>query len=504
MKILFSLTLLMCMLFYRYSHATPAKYSFTITVITRLPVEDDSLYLFMNPSFFKGNDGEEKTYAVQGDRHGRYVFQIDAAAPYGYFSINQKPPAGNPFHGRQPFIPFISNYFWETGDDVTITVAPPRPGSIMMGGHYDYQCSYAGTGFSKYEVKDKLDSTRNVNPDYHLAYWMDTTNSSFHDPYFFQANASLQVLDAARASISDFYYQLCKADAITASYGISSYFFRLKNRYDQLQGNQMARQHFLEAYNRSMINRLAIPVSPDMLPESSRYIEFMSQKINFDNYIKYGYENHDANLKTVTANFTGPLRDRILVKVLMIGQGSEHIDTLYRYAATLIRDSISLRIMDRLRGKMPGLTAYDFSLQDTKGKYHRLSDYKGKTIFIDMWFTGCGACSAIYQDAVKQAEEYLKGDPGIQFISICADTVKKMWMESIQSGKYTSPLAVNLYTNGEGFKNEMMQYYGINALPSLMIVRPDGKIHRFYYNRLAKDLESAESLVKTLKAVKRL
>lgn len=492
------------MLFYRISHAAPVTYSFTITVITQLPVEDDSLFLSLNPSFFKENDGKEKFYAVHSDKYGRYVFRVVAAAPYGYFSINQKPPAGNPFHGRRPFIPFLSNYFWETGDDVTITVAPPRLGSTMMGGHYRYQCSFGGTGASKYEVKDKLDSARNLTPDYHLAYWMDTTNSSFHDPYFFQINASLQVLDAARASIPDFYYQLCKADAIAASYGISSYFFHVKNRYDKVQGNRMARQHFLEAYNRSMINRLAIPVSPDVLPESSKYIEFISQKINFDNYIKYGYEDHDANLKTVTANFTGPLRDRILVKVLMIGQGSEHIDTLYRYAATLIRDSISLHIMDRLLGKMPGLTAYDFSLQDTKGKYHRLSDYKGKTIFIDMWFTGCGACSAIYQDAVKQAEEYLKDDPGIQFISICADTGKKTWTESIQSGKYTSSRAVNLYTNGKGFKHEMMQYYGINALPSLMIVRPDGKIHRFYYNRLANDLESAESLVKTLKAVKRL
>jgi cytochrome oxidase Cu insertion factor (SCO1/SenC/PrrC family) len=501
MKLLFSFITLMCMFFYRNSHARPVKYSFTITVVTRLSVEDDSLFLSLSPSFFKENDGEENIYAAHGTRDGRYVFQVNAAAPYGYFSISQKPPAGDPFHGRRSFIPFISDYFWETGDDVTIVVSAPLPESTTMGGNYDYQCSYTGAGFSKYEVKDKLDSTRNISPDYHLAYWTDTTNSSFHDPYSFQINASLQVLDAARASIPDFYYQLCKADVITASYGIRSYFFRLKLGYDQLPDKPMAKQHFIEAYNRSMINRLAIPVSPDVSPESSRYIEFICQKVNFDNYIKYGYENPDANFKAITANFTGKLRDRALVKALMIAQGSEHVDTLYQYAATLIRDSVSLRMMGRLRSKMPGLPAYDFRLQDTKGKYHKLSDYKGKTVFIDMWFTGCGACAAIYTDAIKQAEEQLGNESGVQFISICVDTNKNTWMKSIGSGKYTSGRAVNLYTNGEGFRHEMMQYYGINALPSLMIVRPDGKIHRFYYNRLAKDLESAAALVKTLKAV---
>lgn len=489
------------MLFYRNGHATSAKHTFTITVITPLPVEDDSLFLSLNPSFFKENNGEENIYAVHSNRQGQYVFRIDAAAPYGYFSISQKPPRSGTSPVRQPFIPFISEHFWQTGDDVTITVTLRHPERSLTRSLDDYRYSYAGTGFSKYEVKNRLDSARRIDSDYYLAFWVDTTNSSFHDPYFFQINASLQVLDAARASISDFYYQLCKADVVATSYAIVSYFFYIKERYKKLHGNRMAQQHFLEAYNRSMINRLSIAVSPDVLPESSRYIEFMCQKINFDNYIKYGYENPDANINAIITNFTGRLRDRMLVKTLMIGQGSEHIDTLYKYAATFIRDSISLRVMGRLRGRMPGLPAYDFNLQDTRGKYHRLSDYRGKTVFIDMWFTGCGACSAIYKDAVEQAEELLKDESGIQFISICADTMKEVWMESIRSGKYTSGLAINLYTNSKGFRHEMMQYYSINALPSLMIIRPDGKVHRFYYNRLAKDLESAEALVKTLKAV---
>ncbi len=39
-----------------------------------------------------------------------------------------------------------------------------------------------------------------------------------------------------------------------------------------------------------------------------------------------------------------------------------------------------------------GIEAPDFVLQDTEGKTHRLSDYRGKPVIINFWTTWCPPC----------------------------------------------------------------------------------------------------------------
>jgi peroxiredoxin len=42
---------------------------------------------------------------------------------------------------------------------------------------------------------------------------------------------------------------------------------------------------------------------------------------------------------------------------------------------------------------VPGnVAAPDFELQDTEGRTHRLSDYRGKTVIINFWTTWCPPC----------------------------------------------------------------------------------------------------------------
>jgi peroxiredoxin len=42
---------------------------------------------------------------------------------------------------------------------------------------------------------------------------------------------------------------------------------------------------------------------------------------------------------------------------------------------------------------LPGrVMAPDFTLQDTNGKTHRLSDYRGRTVIINFWTTWCPPC----------------------------------------------------------------------------------------------------------------
>ena len=50
--------------------------------------------------------------------------------------------------------------------------------------------------------------------------------------------------------------------------------------------------------------------------------------------------------------------------------------------------------------------AVDFSLMDQYGNTHTLSQYKGKTIFLNFWGTWCPPCRAEMPDIQKLYEEF--------------------------------------------------------------------------------------------------
>jgi thiol-disulfide isomerase/thioredoxin len=106
----------------------------------------------------------------------------------------------------------------------------------------------------------------------------------------------------------------------------------------------------------------------------------------------------------------------------------------------------------------------------------RLSDFKGKTIFIDFWFTGCSGCMLYYKNYVSKAEEQFENNKDLLFITISIDANKGKWLEGLRSGKYTSSQAINLYTNGQGIAHPLIKKLKIIAYPYSLIVDSEGKL----------------------------
>jgi len=118
-----------------------------------------------------------------------------------------------------------------------------------------------------------------------------------------------------------------------------------------------------------------------------------------------------------------------------------------------------------------GKPFYNFSLPDSTGIIHQLSDFKGKVLVIDFWYNGCGGCRLMVP-ALEQIEKEMRGKD-IQFISIGIDT-KKLWLDGI--GKYSSINSLQLYTEGQIKDHPMMKYLNISAYPRLIIVDKNGNI----------------------------
>lgn len=133
------------------------------------------------------------------------------------------------------------------------------------------------------------------------------------------------------------------------------------------------------------------------------------------------------------------------------------------------------------------LKVLDYAFKDLLNNDVRLSDFKGKYILIDIWYTGCGGCITC-NEALKSVHKSLKSE-NVAFLSISIDRNKQQWMQSITkdaiktalnpwAGKYY-PLSgtVTLYTGGSGYDNEFIKkYVPNNVYPKLMLIDPEGKL----------------------------
>ncbi|MFC3356046.1 TlpA family protein disulfide reductase [Sphingobacterium zeae] len=116
-----------------------------------------------------------------------------------------------------------------------------------------------------------------------------------------------------------------------------------------------------------------------------------------------------------------------------------------------------------------GSPFFNFSLVDTVGKLHTLSDFKGKVLIIDFWFTGCSGCRqmAPLLDVIEQTIDI----QDVKFVSINVDK-KDMWLKGI--GQYSSKRSLQLYTMEQKFHHPMIEALNIVGYPALFIVDRNG------------------------------
>lgn len=86
---------------------------------------------------------------------------------------------------------------------------------------------------------------------------------------------------------------------------------------------------------------------------------------------------------------------------------------------------------------LKGRPAIDFEMTDAEGNIHKLSDFKGKVIYLDFWATWCGPC--VYESPYfeKLAKEFEGKD--IVFIPISTDNDKEAWIKFITLHKKELP-----------------------------------------------------------------
>lgn len=137
--------------------------------------------------------------------------------------------------------------------------------------------------------------------------------------------------------------------------------------------------------------------------------------------------------------------------------------------------------------------AIDFELKDQYGKTHKLSDYKGKVVFLNFWATWCPPCKMEMPDIQKLYEKYEKqGEKSeVVVLSVAApNTQDEKNIDGIKAfleeNGYTYPVLMDDggYTFGA---------YRISSLPTTFMIEKEGNVFGYVQGGLTQ--EAMESII---------
>lgn len=122
--------------------------------------------------------------------------------------------------------------------------------------------------------------------------------------------------------------------------------------------------------------------------------------------------------------------------------------------------------------KMVGKPSPGFDYENFKGGKTKLSDLKGKYVYIDLWATWCAPCRAEIPYLQKIEEKY--HGKNIEFVSISIDKAKdnEKWKKFVTDKKMGG---VQLFADKD-WESEFVVNYGVTGIPRFILIDPQGNI----------------------------
>jgi len=218
-------------------------------------------------------------------------------------------------------------------------------------------------------------------------------------------------------------------------------------------------------------------VSSDMIKPLMPEIKQLYKEINDDRFlcaevvrIVFSKAFYSSSLKSMI-EFSPRIKElfETLEKssVLSINPTKENVDEINKYISTMKYNDLKLELQKKVKAighLTKGSMAFDIELEDANGKLSKLSDLKGKYLYVDLWATWCGPCKKETPFFEKIREEL--GTDKIHFVALSVDTSKEAWMNYL---KEHNKKGLQFFSNDKKIRTDWM----LNGIPRFLLIDKD-------------------------------
>jgi len=144
-----------------------------------------------------------------------------------------------------------------------------------------------------------------------------------------------------------------------------------------------------------------------------------------------------------------------------------------------------------LVGLKTGSAAPDFEVEGLDGARHRLSDFKGKVVFLNFWATWCAPCREEVPAIQSLHKKFLKQSDFV-IMAIACDQNGRSDVEKFLSGNIVT---FPVYLDSE---TKIAMEYGVSGFPETFIIDRSGKVAQKFIGPRDWDSPRFQELVEKL------
>ncbi len=114
-----------------------------------------------------------------------------------------------------------------------------------------------------------------------------------------------------------------------------------------------------------------------------------------------------------------------------------------------------------------GMPAVDFEFTTLEGKKMKLSDLKGKVVYLDFWASWCGPCRQ-QMPAAKELKKHYEGKD-VVFLYISIDDTDEKWLKGIESMSIEG-----IHARSSGWSGPISTLYKVSSIPAYFLIDKKG------------------------------
>ncbi|WP_316753348.1 TlpA disulfide reductase family protein [Pedobacter gandavensis] len=192
---------------------------------------------------------------------------------------------------------------------------------------------------------------------------------------------------------------------------------------------------------------------------------------------------NDLHLSYLKANPKSPIGIILLNKYVSRKGNMDGLSPIFNALTKGIKSSTSGKAFAaRLNTALTlsiGEPALDFTVKNPDGKEVKLSDFKGKYVFLDFWASWCGPCRSEMPHVLKAYSANQNRGFMVMAVSLDKESKREEWLKAIKDD------ATSVFSQTIDPTGEIAKLYDIRSIPQNYLINPAGKI-------IAKDLRGKD------------